>query len=325
MERIYLDQNFWIGLTQARCGKPAGDRFRDLLVACERAADSGRFVFVLSMANYEENWRRTNARDRLDVATTMAGLSDFVNIAPVWRIIDWEIEASLRSCLALPGPSPMYSVFGRGVNELLRSDLVSLDQLSEQAQSAIRQQGAEDGVLNYLEFGALSGPPTSHHNVMDNRPGRDHQEKYVEVRRQLAESALELGGSRDAAVRLTLASDLVDMIPLITPIAERLGTSLSALTALGRGGLEVFLDGLPMGSIVSRLHMSAMRDGRAWTVNDYNDVLYLAAASAYCDLVGGERHWTSKLNQIKTTKRSTNLSSPEAMSGRSRAGWLNSV
>ena len=62
-----------------------------------------------------------------------------------------------------------------------------------------------------------------------------------------------------------------------------------------------------MGSIVTALHLSAIRDGRTWTRNDYNDVLYLSAASAYCDVVAGERHWTTKLNHPSVPTQSENV------------------
>ncbi|MGE0309869.1 MAG: hypothetical protein AB7Q27_29385, partial [Acidimicrobiia bacterium] len=78
-ERIYLDQNIWIGLSQA--SEDHAHRLVPLLEASRWAVAEDRAVFVLSMAHYEENWRRPQLRDRLRVGRIMAELSRFNTIA----------------------------------------------------------------------------------------------------------------------------------------------------------------------------------------------------------------------------------------------------
>ena len=94
----------------------------------------------------------------------------------------------------------------------------------------------------------------------------------------------------------------------MSPTIIKIGTELGyAIQPTSRQDIESFLASLPMGAIVTALHVSAIRDGRAWTPNDYNDVLYLGAASAYCDVVAGGRHWTAKLNHPAVPTRSKNV------------------
>jgi hypothetical protein len=82
---VYVDQNFWIRLSKARQARP-DPGFTELLKACERAVGDGRAQFVLSWANYEENWRRGSLSDRCQVAETMERLTAFTTMRTIWRL-----------------------------------------------------------------------------------------------------------------------------------------------------------------------------------------------------------------------------------------------
>ena len=313
---VYLDQNIWIGLTAARLGRENGARFAALYETCCHAAESGSASFVLSIANYEENWRRGNFDDRFDVAITMGLLSRFAHIAPVWRIIDWEISTALHAFLDLPGAAPIYDVFGRGANQLLNADLLRLDGFSPAFQYGVRsgEYGIdEQTVLDRLECAAIVGPPGNHSFYGLDRPSRDHQLAYIARREELAENLKSLGNSPDLVNRFVTAAELVDLLPLIEARAQLVGRSVKDLTDRGRDVMEAFLSSMPMESIVRMVHRYSVRDSRAWTVNDYNDVLYLSAASAYCDVVAGEKHWTAKLLTPRVPVRATIVSTPERL------------
>ena len=312
VRRIYLDQNMWIGLTNARVGRANGARFLDLLAECRRSAAAGSAHFVLSMANYEEDWRRGSVDDRVQVAMTMAELTEFENIAPVWRIIEWEISDALHVCLELPGPRPVYNVFGQGANDLLNTPVLTVDLFSPELQDKLRASPSiGDHVLDLLEQAALCGPPGDHATFGMDRPDRDHQRAYVATRETVAERLRSMGPTPDLAERYVKALDLVDMMPIIEARANLVGRVVRDLTDLGLDGVERFLAALPMGSIVTALHTSAIRDNRKWKINDYNDVLYLSAAAAYCDVVAGEKHWTTKLSQPKVPTRATIVNTPQ--------------
>ncbi len=118
---VYLDQNFWIRLTAARQARPAPG-FTELLKACERAVDDGRAQFVLSWANYEENWRRGSLSDRCQVAETMERLTAFTTMRTIWRLHEDEVRESLSTFLPVPAPERI-AVFGRGIRHLLPFEL----------------------------------------------------------------------------------------------------------------------------------------------------------------------------------------------------------
>jgi hypothetical protein len=299
---VYLDQNFWIRLSAARQAR-LDPGFTELLTACERAVDDGRAQFVLSWANYEENWRRGSLSDRCQVAETMERLTAFTTMRTIWRLHEDEVRESLSSFLPVQAQErpPM---FGRGIRHLLPFE--PFDLFSADFRTRLASEEALHRVADVLvERAALIGSMFEGNHVDFRRPDREHHEAYIERRTELATNLRAAGNSADLARRLVLAAEIVDISSTISRIAAELGYSVEPTS---REGIESFLDSLPMGSIVTALHLSAIRDGRAWTRNDYNDVLYLSAASAYCDVVAGERHLTSKLNHPTVPTQSRNVS-----------------
>ena len=301
MVRVYLDQNFWIRLTAARLGRP-GPGFAELLEACDSAIEACKARFVLSLANYEENWRRGSLTDRVAVAETMERLSAFETMRTVWRLHEDEVRASLCQILSVEC-AERPAVFGRGIRHLLPVEPFELFSADFQAQLA-HHSYLREAVAAHIERVALVGSMFEGNEIEARRPDREHHAAYTRRRTELATNLRAAGNSPDLARRLILAEEFADMSPTITKIGTELGY---AIQPTSRQDIESFLASLPMGAIVTALHVSAIRDGRAWTPNDYNDVLYLGAASAYCDVVAGERHWTAKLNHPAVPTRSKNV------------------
>ena len=185
MVRVYLDQNFWIRITAARQGR-ADPGFSELLEACQSAVDDGRAQFVLSFANYEENWRRGSLADRIAVAETMELLSGFVTMRTVWRLHEDEVRASL--CHILPVEDQERTrVFGRGIRHLLPFE--PFDLFSDD----FRVQLAQHGDLRvaaglFIEHAALVGSMFEGSDVESRRPDREHHEAYMHRRTELATS-----------------------------------------------------------------------------------------------------------------------------------------
>ncbi len=105
------------------------------------------------------------------------------------------------------------------------------------------------------------------------------------------------GRDRDRADRLTMATELVELLVIVEEVAKPLGATSTDLINQGRDGLERFMSLLPMHSVVAHLHRASLLADRNWQLNDHNDVVYLVSAAAYCDAVVGERHWTAKLRE----------------------------
>lgn len=222
---VYLDQNFWIRLTAARQGR-AAPGFAELLEACESAADNGRAQFVLSFANYEENWRRGRLADRIAVAETMERLTGFATMRTVWRLHEDEVTASLCHILPVDVTEPT-PVFGRGIGHLL--PVSPFEMFSE----AFRAQLTEDDGLRsaaglYIEQASLVGSMFEGSDVESRRPDRDRHDAYIQRRMELATNLRAAGNSPDLARRLVLAAEFNDMYPTIVRISPSSGTSFSS-------------------------------------------------------------------------------------------------
>jgi hypothetical protein len=163
-----------------------------------------------------------------------------------------------------------------------------------------------------LEIASIIGPNGDYRDLGIDRPSRERNERYAAQRNQLRANLHSWRRDRDAAERFATASELVDLTEIVDEVGQRLGVSMRHLLRRGRTGLEEFLSSLPMESIVQQLHAAALRESRPTELNDHNDVVYLSAAAAYCDVVAGERHWTEKLQRPTTPTRARHvLSRPE--------------
>src|ERR1039457_2628888 len=74
---VYLDLNHWIGLGQARMGRPKGKSFVDVLQTCRAARASGKVAFVLSGTIYAETQKIKDPAQRLCLAEVMEELTSF--------------------------------------------------------------------------------------------------------------------------------------------------------------------------------------------------------------------------------------------------------
>lgn len=313
MYTIYLDQNMWIGLKDAVAGRATGDRFAGLPEMCEDAVVAERCRFVLSHSHYEETQRRPRKSDRVELAHVMLGLTRAETIAIPEVIIRHEILAALHDVLDLDGGHPTYDPFGWGVDHAVGYPLVA----NAIAASSIPPEHQGQAVTA-LQFGALVGSDEDLPGLPDDHPlhSRSNNRLYVERRTELGERMKGWSRDRVRADNFTMASELMELIPIIDEVAEPLGRSSTDVIELGRDGLEQFHSLLPMASIIAHLHRSVLLSERKWEINDHNDVVYLSSAAAYCDAVIGEKHWTSVLKRRACPTRADTIgSSPEDLRG----------
>jgi hypothetical protein len=303
----------WIGLAEAKKGRPSAERFGGLLDACRAAVEADVCSFVLSFSNYEENWRRPRFRDRMDVGTLMSDLAGLQRIATPQDVIRGEVAVALHDILHLPGPKPTYEVFGTGAAFVLGEDLISSAVASidlPTSQPAVREW-MQLQAIDVLEWAAIVGLDGDYRDLGVQQLERGRNERYVAHREELGKRMREWSRDKDRADRFAYASELLELHPIIDEVGARFGVGLADVAVLGREALTHFIAAMPMESVVHHLHRAALMEDRKWQLNDHNDVVYLSNAAAYCDVVVGERHWTSKLRAKGCPTRARHvLSSP---------------
>ncbi len=309
MIRIYLDQNMWIGLKNTATGSANSERFARLPEACMEAVAAERCRFVLSYSHYEETHRRPRLAERTALAQIMLGLSHAQTMTLPEVIVRHEVRAALHDLLDLDVDLPAFDPFGWGLDHAIGHPIIADAVAASSIPSAFHETA-----IAQLQLGALVGADRDTPRLPDDHPlhQRSNNRAYAAQRTELRSRMQGWSRDRVRADNFTLASEFVELIPIIDEVAAPLGRSSADVIALGRAGLDRFMSLLPMESIVSHLHRTALLTDREWQPNDHNDVVYLGAAAAYCDAVVGEKHWTSKLKDQRCPTRSGFIgSSPE--------------
>lgn len=216
MLRVYLDQAKWIDFTKCRLGRDDGQRYQDALAVATEAVRLGNASFVLSSAHYFETHRRASWPSRLDLATTMAQLSQFHTIAPPHVVVPAEIDAALASNAL--GMS--LNEFGVGFNHAFGGD-IPLDRMmlreNVEVPPAVRSQLA--GAFRYvMEFAILANPSVS---ANTEQVTLDAARKVQGADRKFADWETALGAQIDAhklRARLGDVATATEVVDIMDPL-----------------------------------------------------------------------------------------------------------
>lgn len=113
---IYLDQLHWIHLAQAHAGHKNGEQYNEVYQYLLEQRKADKIVCPLSLTHYMELSATGNYRQRTDVATVMAELSQFRTIASMLVLRRAEIEQALHKRFGKPEEPMRTQPFGSGVS-----------------------------------------------------------------------------------------------------------------------------------------------------------------------------------------------------------------
>jgi hypothetical protein len=296
--RVYLDQAKWLDFSKCRLGRDDGAHFADAYTLANEAVSTELVSFPLSAAHYFETHHRGDWVSRLDLATTMAGLSKFHTIAPPHRIVPAEILAALGG----PPMSQTVRLFGVGVSHAFGGDIpLDLMQLPDDIEvpPGLRSQLATEFV-QMMEFAILANPQfadgTKQLTLDAARKTIDIDEKFAAGQAKLAEGLDEhkLRGRLGDAMTATELIDIMD--PLIRACLA-LGVDLNALVG-DRERMQTLLQNVPSRWVTREMRRLRHRNPQQrWHPHDLNDVNALSVAVPYCDVVVTERQWAHHLIQ----------------------------
>ncbi len=270
MQHWCLDSNIWIGLA----------RTPDLDEACEleQRVASGEVDVVLPLTVYLEAVATHNNRQRSDVAATIRRFWRGTSILPFAAAWKEELRASLAGEDA--------NVRGRGLEHLCGTDLATIPDPPgamelDAARLAFRDPAA---LLDLLTTGATEGGFFL--------PLRAIEEEWVQrvIARHVARKARRLSGEN--AVRADVAAVF---------FAEHYSRAWP-----GRGAPEVG-DMLDLSSLAVYVEMETRRSldqgDRQPQPNDVRDIMLLAVALPYCDVVVTEKRWGGFLTRTNLASR----------------------
>jgi hypothetical protein len=313
---IYLDQNKWVELLRASIA-PGGDREgNEVLVAMRAGLAEGSIIVPLSAAHYLETWNRRDWESRHALAGLMREISGLRTLAPVQRILNWEIERLLLRDFRHPNcacelPDVSTLVHGQGVEHAFDSPMGRLRLVESVARNGVpegRPVNATPELLELLakvralpddsyEWWSLAGFKDSlEHDDWETRSEHRLGAERVSREEELAQRIAKDGYLRSRLRDYLIAEEFVFANDDINRIAFWHNSNIDLLVeswqAGGPGYGSSLIDSMPTRACIVAIRMAKHSNPQwKWQQHDQTDVAALAAAVPCCDVVVTERQW----------------------------------
>ncbi len=322
---IYLDQLHWIHLAQAHVGHKNGEQYKKVYRYLLEQRKAGTIVCPLSLTHYMELSATGNYRQRTDVATVMAELSEFRTIASMSVVRRAEIEQALHKHFGKPEKPIQMQPFGNGVSFAangvnramkLRSNSSSIESLAATMGDIEKLRELEHEATALAEFEVLRGPHESQVLELRNTYGyapesaEDIAHKRAAQEEELAQQLIADPRQRSKLDNIVTARYLMwELREPLMPALAKIGMTLDDFLSIGREGITQFVHNIPTGNVLVAFTKANLKNlNRTWKKNDIHDMDALSVAIPYCDVVVTEKHaYTQMLNAGMDQKYSTKL------------------
>jgi hypothetical protein len=289
---VYLDQNHWIDLARYCIGSSqiSEDRAR----VCHRITElveARQIILPLSGAHLVEIAKKAD-RQRRDVAQVMVKYSR-----------GWQMISPLRA-----RAQELLHVFGAEPAALSKSQVFTLDPHALWADDKNPQRPAvrSDGMLPVEIQGLIDRIVWAEvllETFVDPEPtvseiGTEVAENWANSFQDLAIHVRNTPQARQHLREVTRVRALNDFIQDIARAALVAGWSTEKFHQWWTLHAETDISAVPMlGRFRELVHRRVSNADDKWHRNDLNDMLFLCTASAYADIVVGEKKMTSYLTQ----------------------------
>jgi hypothetical protein len=300
MLRVYLDQNKWIEIARVLTAGTASEVVTMIYAAVER----GYASFPLSGGHVFETWKAASAARRHALAPAMATISMNHTIAAPSKLLPGELDHAFKRRFGRPlSPLPIVP-FGWG---LAHSFGQPVPQLSDETRAMLREDYpnmSEQELTALIEMVLLAGPPEDLPVEGIAQPPLQFAEAFATEENEQVQRFSEHGADKDLRRRAVAARAMIDIKEPIEGAQARANVSTAEFFALGQdGATELMLDLPSRAPGLEMMWWQHDNPQTEWTPNDLNDIAYLSAAVAYCDVVVTERKWTHILNQSGVADR----------------------
>lgn len=308
---LYLDQNFWIGLAQAATGHPDGKRFEPSLLAVRRSVDSGNLVTPLSLVHIIEASIPGREDRRENLMGFMLALSKGKSFAHYKHVRPIEIENAIRRWYnvdELRAVRPSVVGDWAGITTGADPDLSKVPaEWLPLVESVIRSAAVFQSV-----FMAVSDDREAIKNAVAQEVAGADQLQQIRERAQanLTDRQREVlnyaGMFREGAITDELVAALGNGgVPL-----ERWCEEIMAKP----DELVRFSEDIPFIDVFVRLNLLHSRNtSRVYGRNDVRDLVWLAVALPYSNVIAGETYWTTLAAPLGAKYSTTLVNQPEAL------------
>jgi hypothetical protein len=283
---VYLDQNQWIDLARARVNSPkvSGER-KD---ACERLIELARnrkVILPLSSAHVVETAKK-GGQQRTDLARTMIELSRGWQMRSPLRVREHELNRMLERGNPATSRWPDIDVFTLLPNAIWTDrhhatlPRLDLDDLSDEV------RGLTERTAWAVAFAEGLLETESEYSPEGCQLATAWAKSFHDLALHIKSNPKAKGCARD----LSRTRFITDMPMDIAQSASDNGLTPEQFDAWLAEGAETDLAAAPaLGRIREVLHLRLRNADDIWEANDLIDLLYLATAGAYADVLIGER------------------------------------
>jgi len=297
---------------------------REILDLLRAGIAQNKITVPLSPAHYLEAWNRRNWQSRHQLAKLMRELSGFATLAPVQRVLCWEIENLLLTnfrgarcnCQA---PDIPQLVLGHGVNHAFSSATGRMRLVDQVATGNVPEgkklQPAESLLALIATARQLAGDSYEWWSLAGLKDSLDYQdfETRSEHRLGTERARLEEGFARRlkddpylrrrlgdylVAEEIALASDNINQIGFWH--GSDVGELKDQWMAKGPAFGNFLVQSMPSRACIVNLRKIKHDNPQwQWQQHDQTDLAMLSVSVPYCDIVVTERQWC---HAIRTTK-----------------------
>jgi hypothetical protein len=289
---VYLDQNHWIDLARYCIGSSQISEHRARV--CRRITElveARQIVLPVSGAHLVEIAKKAD-RQRRDVAQVMMKYSQ-----------GWQMISPLRA-----RAHELLHIFGAEPAALSKSQVFTLDPQALWADDKNRRGPADraDGTLPVEIQGLVDRITWAEvllETFVDPEPtvsdiGTEVAERWANSFEELAIHVRNTPEARQRLREVTRVRALHDFVQDIAHAASVAGWSTEEFHQWWTLRAETDISVVPMlGRFRELVHRRVSNADDKWHRNDLNDMLFLCTASAYADVVVGEKKMTSYLTQ----------------------------
>jgi hypothetical protein len=299
---VYLDQHVWIGLLRgSRDGDPVA---MAALSALRSAREDGQIEVPLSTSHYLETWHRKSLRSRHELAALMRDLSGYRTLAPLQKVQRLEVERAIFQRISKGSklPDPKTRIVGHGACHAFDSptgrfrfveSLATRDEPEGPATDPPEELSALELTGDRWEWFNLAGSQEILESdgvevTPEHRLGDDYVERELETRYRLSADPT----MRKRLVDLMVMQELMDLLPVINDICQKLQIDPHFMFDDGPSSQRSFINDIPTAAMLSRLRTLRHRNmSHPWSQHDRTDLISLAIAVPYCEIVVTERQW----------------------------------
>lgn len=300
---VYLDQWVWIRLARARNGQAPNDV--EVLKAVQKASQAG-VAFPLSSTHYLETLSTSNARQRADIALTMASISYCRTIRSSGDLLRHQFLQAMHETFGKPYFRPAApQVFGTGVFWAFLGGQAPLQVHSRDDGSVvdisdnIALQERLRHAMQWAEIQFLAGPRDDEIEQLRQLGYRPEATERISASRlaweRLYTDFLSNNPVNTAELRVHLqARELVhEHLDLFNDVMNEYRIDVRRELGIdpdrpgsGREGLGSFVDRIPSIRVAVDLKTELVRNSQqSWSDNAVRDIDAMGVAVPYCDVV----------------------------------------